>query len=192
MKRFILSLVLCLVVPAVSNAATGAILDVGVNRAELVSLKAPMTEVIVANPEVADVVVHAANKVSVIGKKIGTTNVRFFGKNGTLLKEVDVIVGYDMPNIRRTLKSYYPDLRLTVDTINNSIAVSGIVPDAQTANRVMQIVYEFVKENRKDDAAGGALGCANDVAKEILKLKKGESPLHCLLQGAPEIVIIYS
>lgn len=144
---------LCAAVPYGASAASN-VLDVGVNRAELVSLSGNMSEVIVANPEVADVVVHASNKVSIIGKKIGSTNVRFFGKNGSLLKEVDVIVGYDMPNIRRTLKQYYPDLRLTVDTLNNSLAVSGVVPDAQTANRVMQIIYEFVKETRKDTGSG--------------------------------------
>lgn len=155
-KKIILSLLLCVAVPAGQAMASATVLDVGVNRAELVQLGGPMTEVIVANPEVADVVVHASNKVSIIGKKIGSTNVRFFGKGGALLKEVDVIIGYDMPNIRRTLKTYYPDLRLTVDTINNSLAVSGIVPDSQTANRIMQIVYEFVKENRKDTAQGSS------------------------------------
>ena len=163
MKRFVLTILLCLSAPVYANAAA-TVLDVGVNRAELVTLGGQMSEVIVANPLVADVVVHAANKVSVIGKKIGSTNVRFFGRNGELVKEVDVIVGYDMPNIRRTLKTYYPDLRLTVDTLNNSLAVSGVVPDAQTANRVMQIVYEFVKESRRDDAISG--GGANQSLTE--------------------------
>lgn len=148
-----------------SSAQASTLLEVGVNRAELVNVSGQMSEVIVANPEVADVVVHSSNKVSVIGKKIGSTNVRFFSKGGKVLKEVDVIIGYDMPNIRRKLKEYYPDLRLTVDTLNNSLAVAGIVPDAQTANRVMQIVYEFVKESRRDDASGGA-GANNDLTEQ--------------------------
>jgi pilus assembly protein CpaC len=138
---------------SVSGANAASMLDVGVNRAELVTIDGQMTEVIVANPVIADVVVHSSNKISVIGKKIGTTNVRFFSKGGKVLKEVDVVVGYDMPNIRRKLKEYYPDLRITVDTLNNSLAVAGTVPDSQTANRVMQIVYEFVKESRETSTA---------------------------------------
>ena len=154
-----LILVLFLLTAGVQNAsAAGAFLDVGLNRAELVSLGQPMNEVMIANPEIADVVVHGAQKVSVIGKKIGSTNLRFFDTKANLVKELDIVVGYDLPAIRRTLKKFFPNQNIGVETINNSLAVSGIVPDAQMANRIMEIVYEFVKESRKDDASGGGSG----------------------------------
>lgn len=149
------------IVVAICGAATQAeaaktVLDVGLNRAELVNLGKPMTEVMISNPEVADVVVHGSQKISVIGKKIGSTNLRFFDDKANLINEVDIVVGYDLPAIRRTLKRFFPDQNIGLETINNSLAVSGVVPDAQAANRVMQIVYEFVKESRNDAATGSS------------------------------------
>jgi len=162
MGRILLGIlpVLLVVICGIYSSAQAArtVLDVGLNRAELVTLNKPMAEVMIANPEVADVVVHGSQKISVIGKKIGSTNLRFFDDKANLINEVDIVVGYDLPAIRRSLKRFFPTQNIGLETINNSLAVSGIVPDAQTANRVMQVVYEFVKESRKEDAGGGAGG----------------------------------
>ena len=135
-----------LLLPSVANAA---VVDVGLNRAELVTLNKPMSEVIIANPEIADIVVHGSKSVSVIGRQIGSTNLRFFDDNEKVIRSYDVQVGYDLPAIRRALKRFFPDQDISVETINNSLAVSGVVPDAQTANRVMQVAFEFVKESRR-------------------------------------------
>ena len=157
MNRFIYKLFLCVLLCGASHQALAAraVIDVGLNRAELVTLNKPMAEVMISSPEIADIVVHGSQKVSVIGKKIGSTNLRFFDDKANLINEVDIVVGYDLPAIRRTLKRFFPAQNIGLETINNSLAVSGIVPDAQTANRVMQVVYEFVKESRRDDTTGG-------------------------------------
>lgn len=152
MNRFVLYIAMMLVVLFAAQARA-EVVNVGLNRAELVGLKSPMAEVVVANPEIADIVVHGDDKISVIGKEIGSTNMRFFDAKNQLIRELDIIVGYDIPAIRRALKKFFPEDNISVDTINNSIAVSGVVPDAQAASRAMQIVYEFVKQSRKDAAA---------------------------------------
>lgn len=150
MRRLSLILVLFFVIASFSPSyAHSRKIDVGLNRAELISLRKPMAEVMIANPEIADIVVHGAQKISVIGKDIGSTNLRFFDEDANLLGEYDVIVGHDLPGIRRSLKKFFPDQSLGIETINNSLAVTGVVPDAQTANRVMQVVHEFVKESRR-------------------------------------------
>jgi pilus assembly protein CpaC len=165
MRKFFAIFVVAISFCSGAVAATQNVLEVGVNRAELINLGKPMAEVMVASPDIADIVVHGQNKISVIGKKLGNTNIRFFDRNNNLIDEVDVVVGYDLPNIRRSLKNFFPDLKLSVSTINNSIAVAGIVPDAQTANRVMQVVYEFVKENRRDDNSANAALSQGNVAE---------------------------
>ncbi len=156
-SKFLLVLLPVLLFGIYTDAqAARVVLDVGLNRAELVNLNKPMAEVMIANPEIADVVVHGSQKISVIGKKIGSTNLRFFDDKANLINEIDIVVGYDLPAIRRSLKRFFPTQNVGLETINNSLAVSGVVPDAQTANRIMQVVYEFVKESRKDDAASSS------------------------------------
>lgn len=157
-----LFLALCWFSPAMAAGNGGSIVNVSMNRAEIIELDKPMAEVMVADPSIADIVVHDTKKISVVGKKIGGTNIRFFGQDNKVIKYVDVVVGYDLPAIRRTVKKFYPDQNITVQMINNSIAVSGVVPDAETANRILQIVYEFVKESRRDDTTTTSTGAGGD------------------------------
>jgi len=125
-------------------------ISVPMNRAELVNLPEEMSEVMVANPEIADVLVHGADKISIIAKAPGATDLRVFDTENGLMREYDVVVGHDIALMRKTLKDFFPSLNVGIQTINNSIAVTGLVPDASTANRVMQVAYEFIKDSRTE------------------------------------------
>ena len=120
-------------------------LIVPVNRSDLLSLPTPVDEVVIANPAIADVYVHGTTRISVIGKSVGTTNLRIFDRDGTLIKDAVVHVTYDLPAIRKTLNTFFPNDRLGVSTVNDNIALTGEVPDATTAKKATQVVSEFIK-----------------------------------------------
>ena len=105
MTRFVKSFVIAVfAIGFICSDARADVINVALNRAELVNLGSDMSEVMVANPEVADIVVHGPRKISIVGKQIGSTNMRFFDTKSNMIKEIDIIVGYDMPAIRRALK----------------------------------------------------------------------------------------
>src|SRR5262249_54846387 len=89
-----------------SWAKSSSVLSVPINRSEVISTNEDMGEVIVADPEIADVYVHGKNKLSVIGKGLGITNIRIFNGKNDLIREMEVHVTYDLPAIRRTLKEF--------------------------------------------------------------------------------------
>ena len=81
----------------VVSSAMAAGLMVPVGRSELIEVPADMGEVIVANPDVADIYVHGKRKVSVIGKDLGRTTIRVFDTKNKLMRAIDVTIGYDLP-----------------------------------------------------------------------------------------------
>ena len=83
-----------------AHAASSSVFYVPLNRSELVSTTSDMSEVIVTDPDVADVFVHGKRKVSVIGKTIGQTTLRAFDSEHKLIRSMDVTVA----RLRRLLE----------------------------------------------------------------------------------------
>lgn len=133
--------------------AAPAVFYVPLNRAELVSSDRDLGEVIVTDPDVADVFVHGKRKVSVIGKHIGQTTLRMFDANRKLVRSMDVYVTYDLPAIRRALKQFLPGERVGVSMVNTRIALTGDVTSAQAAATALEVAEEFVRGKLSDDQA---------------------------------------
>lgn len=115
-----------------------------VGRSVLVNVDSDMGEVIVADPNIADVYVHGKNKISIIGKDLGRTTVRAFDENSDLVKEIDVTVGYDLPAIRKALKEFLPYENIGVEMVNTNIALTGDVSSSSAIDKALKIVDEFV------------------------------------------------
>lgn len=158
------------VMASLSHAAT---VSVAVSRAELLSFDKEMAEVIVANPEIADVHNHGTKKLSVIGKKIGQTTVRVLDKQGELVDTYHVVVGYDLPAIRRALKQFLPHETIGVEMVNINVALTGQVSSASAVDKAVKITKEFLKTS--DDKAK-----ASDTLMDIEKRDPDDGLLNLL------------
>lgn len=117
---------------------------VPINRSEIVTSPVAMAEVIVSNPEIADIYVHGKDKVSIIGKMLGETSVRLFDENNKLIRDMSVMVTYDLPSIRKALHEFLPHERVGVEMINTKIALTGEISSMSAANTAMQIASQYV------------------------------------------------
>lgn len=152
---------------AATSSSGAGIFYVPINRAELITTKSDMGEVVVTDPDVANVLVHGKRKVSVIGMQVGQTTLRIFDPSHKLIRNVDVVVTYDLPAVRKALKQYLPNERIGVSMINTRMALTGDVSSAAAATNAMQIAAEFVG------------GKASDVKKAVENAKQStnESPI---------------
>ncbi|MBY0355886.1 MAG: type II and III secretion system protein family protein [Rickettsiales bacterium] len=126
------------------SAVAAEELTVPVHRSVLINLPQSMSEVIVADPEVADIYPHGKNKLSIIGKKVGHTSVRAFSEDNKLIRSVEVTVGYDLPMIRKSLKDLMPYETIGVEMVNTNIALTGQVSGTLAAAQAVKIVDQFV------------------------------------------------
>ncbi len=118
-------------------------LNIPVGRSELVTVSGDMTEVIVANPDVADAYVHDKRILTVIGKTVGKTDVRVIGDDG-VLRDIDVSVNHDLPAIRKALSEFLPNEDIAVEMLNTNVVLTGRVGSARIAEQAVEIVREFL------------------------------------------------
>ena len=134
-----------------STAVTTPVFYVPLNRSELITTGSDMGEVIITDPEVADVYVHGKRRVSVIGKQIGQTTLRIFDGSRNMLRSVDVYVTYDLPAVRKALREFLPNEKIGVSMVNMRMALTGNVSSAEAASTAMDIAEQFVRNKLSED-----------------------------------------
>ena len=100
-------------------------------------------DVVVADPEIADVLPLTDHSLSVLGKKIGTTRVSAYAEGKRLVGVFDIEVSYDVPKLAAELRERFPQARLRVSSVNGRIMLSGISPDGPTLDQAVTIARQF-------------------------------------------------
>lgn len=104
-------------------------------------------EVFVGSSEIADVMPVTPTQVYVLGKKVGTTNIRLFDKDKNAIGIFDVEVTPDIVFIQQKIRQTLPGAKgVTVASANGSLVIGGTVPDAPTAERAVNIALAFTKD----------------------------------------------
>lgn len=147
-----------------------------INRSELVILPQDVAQVLIANPEISDVHVIGSKRVAFLGKSMGRTNAKLFDKSNNVIRQFDIIVGYDLPAIRQALHTFLPNERIKVELVNTNIALTGEVTDAAAARKAVEIANQFTIPS----GAPPALATAD--ASTILNLLKVSSGQQVMLR----------
>lgn len=127
------------------SAPEGRLIKLSVGKADTINLDKPVADVLVANPAVADVGSLRANRLFVIGKAIGDTNILVFDDAGNQLASIAIQVRADQQTLRDTVREFFPQESVDVRTVNDSIVLQGEVSTPAVANQVRDLVGRFVK-----------------------------------------------
>ena len=116
-------------VPAPVIAATVApqptsTMTLSVGRGQMVRLSAPMSDLFVADPNVADVQVRSSNQLYVFGKGPGETTVYATNKAGTVVFSTTVRVGSNLNSVGQMLKLAMPEAAITATPMNGVSLIS--------------------------------------------------------------------
>jgi len=109
-----------------------------------VDLGKPVSDVLVANPAVAEVGTLRSSRLYIVGKTVGDTNVLAFDATGNQLADIAVHVRVDEANIRETIKKFFPSENIDVKTVKNDIVLTGTVSTPSVANQVRDLAARFV------------------------------------------------
>jgi pilus assembly protein CpaC len=119
---------------------------VPLSKSETVRTDAAFVDIVVADPEVADVLPMTDRSLSVLGKKIGSTRLSVYAEGKQLLGVFDVEVAYDTSQLASELSRQFPHASLRVSSINGRILLSGSAPDGVTLDKVVMIAKQFGPE----------------------------------------------
>jgi len=110
-----------------------------------IRVDAPFTDVMVGDPDVADVTPLTDRTLSILGKKIGMTRVSVYGEGRRVVGIFDVEVSYDVSRLALEL-NHITGGGLRVSSVNGRIMLSGMVPDAVTLDRAVVIARQFAPD----------------------------------------------
>jgi len=127
----------------ITSGAKTETITVATGKTQNVHTDANFADVIVGDPETADVVPLTDHSLSILGKKIGTTRVSVYAEGKRLVGIFDVEVSYDIGKLSAELARRFPQAQLRVSSVNGRIMLSGTTPDGPTLDKAVIIAHQF-------------------------------------------------
>lgn len=134
-----------LTVMAQATQSVTRTVKLSIGKADTVTLPMPAADVLVANPAIADVGSLRSNRLYMVGKTVGDTNVLAFDAQGNQLADINIQVRIDEDTLRQTVRQFFPNEDIELHTVNDSIILKGEVSTPSVANQVRDLVGRFVK-----------------------------------------------
>ena len=143
------------VVTVEANAANIVSLDssqrsthvrIATGKSKTIETRQSFVDIVVGDPEIADVVPLTDKSLYVLGKSAGTTSAAVYDENRALVGVLEVEVAFDTTNLRRALRANVPEASITVSSVNGRIMLSGTAPDAVAVEKAVTIADRFGKD----------------------------------------------
>jgi len=123
------------------DGAPSRSISVPMNKSVAFRLSSDATKVVVAQPEIAQVVANTDQSVYVRGMSMGATNVLVYGRGGRLVEVIDVNVGHDATSAQTDINRALPNEKIIVTNLGESLVLSGEASTNTAAQRA-QIIAE--------------------------------------------------
>ena len=150
---------------AAQSAKDGKLLVLSIGRGQQVNLGSNITDVVVADPAIADVEVKSGRQIYILAKGPGETTVYATDAAGRTVYQATVRVGSNMDSVAQMLAIAMPDSQIVVTTMNGVVLLTGTVDQPEEAVEAENLVKAFT---------GGAT--------QVLSRLKNATPLQINLQ----------
>lgn len=126
-------------------------IKLGRNKSMLVEVSRDLRDVIVSNPELMDAVVQSSNRVYLIGKKTGQSNVFLFDSNGDQIATFEVSIEHDAGPLNALFERLIPASRIKVEILNDTVILTGSVRNPSDSARASDIASRFIVGTPESD-----------------------------------------
>lgn len=146
-------------------ATPAALLEVSTGRGRLVTLAAPMSDLFVASPEIADVQVRSPTQLYIFGKKTGETTISATSRTGQVVYAATVRVANNIDSMQAMLTLAMPEAHVVATPMNGLVLLTGTVAAPADAAEAERLVQAYVGADTK-----------------VLSHLKSATPLQVMLQ----------
>lgn len=130
---------------SVVRPSSEIVLSIG--RGELINVPGSMTDVFIADDQVADVQVKSKRQLYVFGKNGGETTIYASNSAGDIIWSANVRVGSNISSIDQMLALAMPEAKVNVATMGtNTVLLTGTVGAPEDASEAQRLVEAFVGE----------------------------------------------
>lgn len=121
-------------------------LRVILDKAETVATDRDFSDVLVGNPQTADIVALTSKTLYILGKKVGTTSISLLGPDKRIIGVISVEVMHDIEALRSRLREHVPHNDITVSTIGGKVLLTGVVRDSIALSQALSIAEQIAPQ----------------------------------------------
>lgn len=130
------------------NASSiGKTIKIAKGKPKTIRVSQGFSELVVGDPEVANITPLTDQSFYVLGHKLGTTGIAMFDENKKLIGSIDVEVTYDTQQLNTALKQNIPDSSIKATSANGQVVLSGAAVDKVSAEKAKKIAKQFNEGN---------------------------------------------
>jgi pilus assembly protein CpaC len=135
--------------PLAAQAAgkEGRTVVLSIGRGQQVNLGSAITDVVVSNPNIADVEVKSAKQIYILAKGPGETTVFATDAAGRTVYQATIRVGNNLDSLDQMMLLAMPDADIKVTTMSGAVLLTGTVRQPEDASEAERLVKAFVGPN---------------------------------------------
>ena len=118
-------------------------LTVTKGKSETIRVSEAFENVVVGNPETADVAPLTDQTLYVLGRNLGTTNISLYNADKQLIAVIDIEVSNDIGGLEFALRRALPSSNINVTNVNGRVLLEGTVPNAVALDKAVGIAEDF-------------------------------------------------
>jgi len=131
-------------IPAVAGGSMKTrFLALGVGKSVVVDLP-DIKDVLVADPKIANAVVHSGQRAYIIGAAVGQTNIVFFDSAGQQIAAYDIAIKRDLNGVRAALKQMLPNAGIQTEGVGDGVMLTGSVSSPIEAQQAGELAARLV------------------------------------------------
>ena len=131
----------------ISSSKTTSI-KIAKGKPKTIKTNVPFYEIVIGDPEIANVNPLTDSSFYVLGNNLGTTGIALFDENKQLVGSVDIEVTLDTDRLASTIRDTVPGTDIDVKSANGRLVLSGSAEDAVAADKATRIATEFSGEEK--------------------------------------------
>jgi pilus assembly protein CpaC len=130
----------------VDLAAGGVSQDLSLPRGKsaIIELPVDVRDILITNPAVADAVLRTPRRIYVLGMTSGQTDAILFDASGRRILSLNIRVDADAGALASTINRVLPGARVKVESLGDSVILTGMVQNPIDAERAGQIALRYV------------------------------------------------
>ena len=129
-----------------SEPAPNRVLSVPRDKSLSFRLDQPATKIVIAQPDIAEIVATTDRSFYVRGVDFGATNLLVYGPGGRLLQVIDVRVGYDAAALQQDLMAALPGETIQVRNLGEGLLLTGQVSNTGAAAKAKLVADKFAPD----------------------------------------------
>ncbi len=130
----------------VDLAAGGVSQDLSLPRGKsaIIELPVDVRDILITNPAVADAVLRTPRRIYVLGLTSGQTDAILFDSSGRRILSLNIRVDADAGALASTINRVLPGAKVKVESLGDSVILTGMVQNPIDADRAGQIALRYV------------------------------------------------